>query len=456
MFLEQITSFVIARSFIGTILGPITPCRKKFIKKYCRAYSARSPTPNVQIPNSIKQNMSTTNQKELQLITPGVNAFLQASRQMTTALVDNVKDFKAIGQEKDDVMCDILNFKVVSRGATNDNLKAFAATNAFSLYAQQYNRKKLPLLTIAPIMEMMVMLHNHFHVDNVEALEDNPREDLVKAFQFYLVQEAKAYEEDHSMDVDFEEAWRDAGLSRSRLFKDPLYYHAQWMVFFNNEFKTIAPLISDYDSALDYHTRMTTITNKLGAANVKTQDLVQVSANIQLADHQVDDAEMYSEAQKRNANQLVGEIDQAGKSVGSTVVSRPDVITLVKLLAEVEVTCAAKPKPRRRVKKVAKKAMLSSDSDSDSSPPPPVVRGGGKGAYYAAAFAAKGKWGGKRPREESSDSDSDSYQIAQTKTRKRSRQVVDSDDEDSDAEDPSAFLGNCLDGFEGEIVSPVC
>lgn len=424
--------------------------------------------------------MTTTNQKaakllemlqanqggaveELQLITPGVNAFLQASRKITSALVDNVKDFKAIGQEKDDVVSDILNFKVVSRGATNDNLKAFAATGAFSLYAQQYNRKKMPLITITSIMEMMIMLYNHINVDTEEALEDNSTEDLVKAFQFYLVQEVKTYEEDHAMDIDFEEAWREAGLARVRLFKNPLYYHSQWMVFFNNEFKTIAALINDYNSALDYRCRMTNVTNKIGAANVKTQDLVQASADMQLAavdnikvDQQIlllkdvanqqgDDADMYSEAQKLNADKIIQEIGRAGKSAKAKTVGRPDAIDLIKLLAEVEVV-EATPKPkRRRTKKVAKKAMLT--SDSDSSPPPPAVQGRGKGAYYAAFFAAKGKRGGKRPHMESSDSDS--YQTARSNTRKRSRQVIDSDDDTSDDDDdPSAFLGDSLDDID--------
>ena len=399
--------------------------------------------------------------EELQLITPGVNAFLQASRKMTTALVDNVKDFKAIGQEKDDVICDILSFKVVSRGATNDNLKAFAVTGSFSLYAQQYNRKKMPLITIAPIMEMMVMIYNHLNVDNVEALEDNTTEALVKAFQFYLVQEVKTYEEDHAMDIDFEEAWCAAGLARGRLFKNPLYYHSQWMGFFNDEFKTVAALVNDYDSALDYRCRMTNVTNKIGAANAKTQDLVQASANIQLAavdnikvDQQInllkdvanqqgDDADVYSEAQKLNADKIIQEIGRAGRDPAKTV-GRPDVIDLVKLLAEVDVV-EDTPKRRRAkrvAKRVAKKAMLSV-----SSPPPPAAKGGGKGAYYAAAFASKGK----RPREESSDSDSDSYQTAQSNTRKRSRRVIDSDDEtDNEEEDPSAFLGDSLDNINVE------
>jgi hypothetical protein len=400
--------------------------------------------------------------EELQLITPGVNAFLQASRKMTTALVDNVKDFKAIGQEKDDVICDILNFKVVSRGATNDNLKAFAVTGSFSLYAQQYNRKKMPLITIAPIMEMMVMIYNHLNVDNVEALEDNTTEALVKAFQFYLVQEVKTYEEDHAMDIDFEEAWCAAGLARGRLLKNPLYYHSQWMGFFNDEFKTVAALVNDYDSALDYRCRMTNVTNKIGAANAKTQDLVQASANIHLAavdnikvDQQInllkdvanqqgDDADMYSEAQKLNANKIIQEIGRAGGDPVKTV-GRPDVIDLVKLLAEVDVVEDTPKLKRRSTKKVAKKATLSA--------PPPAVKGRGKGAYYATAFAFKGQRGGKRPREESSDSDSDSdsYQTAQSNTRKRSRRVIDSDDEmDNEEEDPSAFLGDSLDKIDVE------
>ena len=411
-----------------------------------------------------KLTMTTTNQKaakllemlqanqgddveELQLITPGVDAFLKASRKMTTALVDNFKDFKAIGQEKDDVVSDILKFKVVSRGAINDNLKSFAATGAFTIYAQQYKRKKLPFITITSIMEMMVMLYNHFNVDPLEALEDNPREDLVKAFEFYLVEEVKRYELDHIMDVDFKEAWSEAGLARGRLFNNPLYYHDQWMVFYNNEVHTIAPLIKDYDMALDYRIRMTNLSNKIGDADNKTQDLVQASANIQLAavdnikvDQQInllkdvanqqgDDEDMYAEAQRLNATALFDDIDKAGEST-STRVCRPDVLTLAKLLSDVDVTLP-EPKPiQRRTKK------------PDSKPPTPTR---GKGAYYATAFAIKGKR--RRDTEtdldSDSDSDSDSYHTAKT-GRKRSRQVVD---------DPTAFLGDCLDGLGSDVCS---
>ncbi len=433
-----------------------------------------SPTAYDVVQPKPKLTMTTTNQKaakllemlqanqgddveELQLITPGVDAFLKASRKMTTALVDNIKNFKAIDQEKDDVVSDILKFKVVSRGAINDNLKSFAATGAFTLYAQQYNRKKLPFITITSIMEMMVMLYNHFNVDPLEALEDNSREDLVKAFEFYLVEEVKRYELDHVMDVDFKEAWSEAGLARGRLFNNPLYYHDQWMVFYNDEVHTIAPLIKDYDMALNYRIRMTNLSNKIGDADNKTQDLVQASANIQLAavdnikvDQQInllkdvanqqgDDEDMYAEAQRLNATALFDDIDQAGESTSARV-CRPDVLTLAKLLSDVDVTLP-EPKPiRRRTKKP--------DSKPNSQPPTPTR---GKGAYYATAFAAKGKR--RRDTEtdlesdsgsdSDSDSDSESYHTAQN-GRKRSRQVVD---------DPTSFLGDCLDGLVSELCS---
>lgn len=376
--------------------------------------------------------------EELSLITPGVNAFLQASRKMTTALVDNVKDFKAIGQEKNQVVDDILNFKVVSRGATADNLKLFAASGTFTVYAQQYNRKKMPLVTLAPVMEMMIMLHRHINDDQLEALEDNSTEDLVRVFQFYMVEEIKRYEASHVMDYDFDQLWKDAGLARNRLFKNPLYYHAQWMVFFNNEFSTIAPLLDDYDRALDFYTRMANVDSKVAVADSKTRSLVEVSGKIQMAagesiqvDQQINllkdvaeqtgdssNKDLYEEAQQINADKLIADIEQEGPKIKKT--KRPSTDKLCIRLSKVEIPeDAAAPAPqKRRVKKVAKKA---------ATPPAPPR---GKGAYYAAKggfYATKGKRAHSDSETESQSSASPPPSPAVVKKR---RKVVDSDDED--------------------------
>lgn len=358
--------------------------------------------------------------EDLQLITPGMDAFLKASRKVTSALVDNVRTIKAIGQEKDQVVEDILTCKFKTKGTSSDNMRQFASTGAFTLYAQQYKRKKMPFITIPSIMEMMVVLWRHFNMTPLEALEGNSKADTLETFQWYLVQECKRFEEEHAMDYDFETMWRDAGLARGRLFKDPMYYAAQWRVFFDNGSPSVEPFVEDIDNALDYHNRLKSVGKKADAVDSNTRTIVDATTDLEIAanenlkiDQQINllkdtsernggDVDTLKSAQELNASKV--KLDLPVEELSFETHSRPTTEQLLQSLANTKVGEVVAPKKRKRAPTPKKRKRDECDAA-------PVARAGGK---FAAMMAQKGK----RPKvidsddESSSDDDDDDDDIS--------------------------------------------
>lgn len=228
-----------------------------------------------------------------QLFTPGVISFMNATKKVTTAFVENINEYRRVGGDKDDIVERVMGLNLLNTGNFNSNLKMYITNGSYTVCSKKIGTKsKIPVITIFGVLSMMVVLYEHIHGENVvEDFSEHSTVNLVYAFQRFLVRFVKMAEkrlpfEDHG------EMWKSQGLSHSTLIAgrkrgadggNDLYYHHEWMEFFTGDTKMIRGVISDIKQCNELRKEMMVVERLSKRNEQRTERLIEKSGEIEVA-----------------------------------------------------------------------------------------------------------------------------------------------------------------------------
>lgn len=227
---------------------------------------------------------------ELQVITPAISKFMEMNDKLNDKLVDNISGYKSVIDDNNALINDVINFNVDgSRGKFANNLKAFAINGTWTVYGQQYIKKKVPFVTQEGPLQKIVwtrntiqkMLDDTFNEEEQSVEFTEEMDDIVKRFERAYLADIVEYIEKYSDDIDFESAWKAARMRLKNLNENPHRYHDIWVHFFTNkDAPSIPKLIDNINEALTYYRRNVTIKNRLTTNNLITNEVIEESSAI--------------------------------------------------------------------------------------------------------------------------------------------------------------------------------
>lgn len=329
---------------------------------------------------SMLQKNNGPEMEAMQIMTPAMTAFLESSRNVTAALVDNVRDYKRIGENKSEMVDSIINSKLSARGALATHLRMYAASGKWTIYAQNLHGKKVPIITIDTILVAITRLFRHIHdIEEFTPFKGHTTEQLVAAFQRYMVREAVSFQEAHVMDYEFDTLWKGQALAQKRLFSNPLYYHNHWMVFFTNKKSGASKLVDDIANAVEFRGKMIKLDHEVGRADRKTDKLVDATGAIQLASQENLKYDQQIRIMKGAAERHGGDLETLNKAellnasrvkvtvpVDDEEEESPTIPTHIDISEMVNFIVAGETFDGGRVRKNKRRAATKSDTQTDS------------------------------------------------------------------------------------------
>lgn len=221
---------------------------------------------------------------ELSIITPAMNTFIAQNDAINEKLVSNINDYKRTADDRSDLVSEVLSFDVNgSRGKLGGYIKAFALNGTWTVYAQQYNRRKVAFVIQEKPLEKMVWCRRKCQ----EIMGDDPNaytdsmDFYIKGFQHSLVANIQEYYDEHVGDVNFSAIWKSESMSFEALRENPLKNHDVWKFFFTDRTKVSIPkLVDNIEQALVYYRRNLIISERSKINNNNTSTTIQESENL--------------------------------------------------------------------------------------------------------------------------------------------------------------------------------
>jgi hypothetical protein len=223
---------------------------------------------------------------ELTIITPALMSFIDTTDKLNNKLIGNISGYKEVIDESNTLINDVINFNVDgSRSKFADSLKAFSVNGTWSVYAQKYNNKPIPLVTQEGPLQKIVWTYNQVHkvLDANYESTDVKRmiDEIVSKFEIAYTNEILKYQNEHMNEIDFTAAWSGTRMSAKKLYDDPHFAHVTWLYFFTNKTKSIiSKLVANIQEALVYYTRNIGIKNRLKKSNAMTDEVIEESDRI--------------------------------------------------------------------------------------------------------------------------------------------------------------------------------
>ena len=222
---------------------------------------------------------------ELSIITPAINTFIEKTEEINTKLVGTINETKRTFEDHDDLVTEVLNFEITgSKGKLANYLRSFAMNGAWTVYGQQYTKKKnkIPIILQESVLRKMVFVRNKIQeqMDN-DCDFTSDMDDLIKGFQYALVDDVRKFMNVNAGKVDFKKHWKEQAMSFEILASQPLKYHITWKFFFTDRTKQNIPrLVSNIEQALVYYRRNLEIQNRKKTNNTNIDITVQEAETV--------------------------------------------------------------------------------------------------------------------------------------------------------------------------------
>lgn len=351
----------------------------------------------------------------LTIITPAISTFIATTDKLNDKLVSNISGYKEVIDENNELINDVINFNVDgSRGKFANNLKAFAINGTWSVYGQQYIKKKVPFVTQEGPLQKIVWTRNKIQemLDATYDASDSSVEfndemnDIVRRFEIAYVNDIVEFNTEYVGEIDFDSAWRAARMKIKNIREDPHRYHDIWVHFFTNkDQKSIPKLIANIQEALAFYKRNAAIKYKLKTSNAVTDEVMRESDRVRESSTGFLRREGELKLLKV-AGEESGDVAQTAKFADADTlnVAQFEEMTAIKPIASTDVANVVAVKTDAEIEN---EIMACAGSDSDDS--------------------------------SSDDSSSDEEdEPAQSVVRRKARVVIDSSDDESDDEEEAA------------------
>lgn len=207
----------------------------------------------------------------LSVITPAMSAFINKTDHLNTKLVDNISGYKSVIDDSAALINDVMSFDVDgSRGKLANLLKSFAVNGTWSVYGQQYDNKKIPIVLQEGPLQKVTWTRKKIQkmLTHSDGRFTDEMDDIVKRFEIAMMADVNSITSEEVGNVDFHAAWKSARMSAETLNDDAHRYHDTWVFFFSDVTKKAIPkLVVNIDEALVFYHRNVTIQRKLGKSN---------------------------------------------------------------------------------------------------------------------------------------------------------------------------------------------
>ena len=271
--------------------------------------------------------MSTSTQ--LQTFQPVIDVFADKVGQVNTKLAQNINSYKQVDKDRSDLISEVMEYEIRgARGKLVKHLIGFALDpNWWSVYAQQYNKNKMPF--IIQEMPLRKVVYTYRRIKSLMGSEPTDIIDsYIRAFEYSIVNDVSAHVAFNSSRIDFKSKWKSQHMSFKQLAEKPLKYHKVWKYFFtdpNN--KSIPKLIDDIERILTFHTRSKILNSSTHNNFVNSDHVIEESTNIlnkgmellQKNDHDEESVEKF------NDSVGVGEIQHVDEDAIMRVMSDDDI-----------------------------------------------------------------------------------------------------------------------------------
>lgn len=221
--------------------------------------------------------------------TPVLKLFMDEAQKFSVQAFDNIKQYDRLYETHVEHCKEVTGLKIQGcRGQLLDNLKAFALSGTWSVVSQNYVNKekkqfKIPIITTKDILEQLVWTRKNVRkmiVNKKLSSQDSGIQELIKAFQNFMVISQQEYMSEHPDAHDYNSSFNKV-ISLNELLKNSFKIHDKWEYFFTTDEKpNIDKLVDDIQSVLNYHKQLKNIDIRHENAVVGTNKLCVSSSTL--------------------------------------------------------------------------------------------------------------------------------------------------------------------------------
>ena len=178
--------------------------------------------------------------------------------QVSKVLTQTASDYKHANEDRISLVKEIMEYEIRgARGKMVKHLLGFALdANWWSVYAQQYNKNKLPFIIQEKPLRKLVFTYKRILELEEDGTDADTIDAYIRGFEYSLVRDVGTYTAFNSGSFDFTTRWKSQSMSFKQLSAKPLKYHKVWKYFFTDrENKSIPKLILDIEKMIDFHVR---------------------------------------------------------------------------------------------------------------------------------------------------------------------------------------------------------
>ena len=221
---------------------------------------------------------------QLQPFQPAIDVFTNKVGQVNAKLTQNINSFKQVDEDRSDLISEVMEYEIRgARGRLVKHLIGFALDpNWWSVYAQQYNKNKMPfIIQEKPLRKVVYTYRRIKAMMEEDANCDDVVDSYIRAFEYSIVRDVSMYVAFNSTRVDFGSKWKSQHMSFKQLSDKPLKYHKVWKYFFTDpDNKSIPKLVDDIERILTFHTRSKILSSSTHHNFENSGTVIEESSNI--------------------------------------------------------------------------------------------------------------------------------------------------------------------------------
>lgn len=187
-----------------------------------------------------------------------LDAFTGKVDQLNSKIAENINGYRQANSDRSELISEIMNYEIRgARGKLVKHLLGFALdANWWSVYAQQYNRNKVPFVIQEKPLRKLVYTYKKVKQLEQDGNDDDTIDAFIRGYEYSIVRDIATYTTFNSTMTDYKAKWKSQHMSFKQLSTKPLKYHKVWKYFFTtNENKSIPKLIVDIEQILEFHER---------------------------------------------------------------------------------------------------------------------------------------------------------------------------------------------------------
>ena len=195
---------------------------------------------------------------QIQTFTPAVDVFTDKVGELNAKLSQNINGYKQVDDDRSELISEVMNYDINGvRGKLAKHLIGFALDpNWWSVYAQQYNKNKVPFVIQEKPLRKLVFTYKKIKELEANDTDGETIDAYIRAFEYSIVRDIGTFAAFNSSRVNFDAKWKSQHMSFNQLANKPLKYHKVWKYFFTNPTnKSIPKLVVDIERILTFHVR---------------------------------------------------------------------------------------------------------------------------------------------------------------------------------------------------------